>query len=264
MGVVLVVADNPWVSAPPDPHDASTVEPSRAMWGRIARRFHTVGEGLRFQFGESELPASSRPGERFERYVAAIRAASPERFVYLPLPVEGAGDASASSYAVTRYEPQALTIERFDARVGVALSYWEPQVYSMQLPDQGLRVPFPGVVPDPGSATLTHPDADYVALLRAQAGRRLDAAQIIDDLARIASWNRGLSEPRQLYLSRFGVLEDNAAADTQRYVRAVVEAAARHDMGWAIYDYESGRAIRGADGKPTPALLGLGLRPGTR
>lgn len=32
-------------------------------------------------------------------------------------------------------------------------------------------------------------------------------------------------------------------------------------MGWSVYDYESGRAIRNGDGTPAPGDEGLGLLP---
>jgi hypothetical protein len=76
--------------------------------------------------------------------------------------------------------------------------------------------------------------------------------------ARVAEWKKAHPD-RELYLGEFGMVEGVDPGATRRYLEAVTGAARRHGIGWAIYDYESGCAVRGEDGEPTAIYHGLGL-----
>jgi hypothetical protein len=71
---------------------------------------------------------------------------------------------------------------------------------------------------------------------------------VVDDLTRVAAAVAAEAPGHALYLGRFGVAEGNEPLSTRRYLGAVVGAARALGVGWSIYDYESGRAIRNADG----------------
>lgn len=98
-------------------------------------------------------------------------------------------------------------------------------------------------------------------MAEAASGRELTAAAIDADFARLAAWAKSNAPGRDLYLAEFGVGHGREPGSSRRYIAAVSGAAVRHGIGWAIYDYESGRAIRDARGRPTAAYDGLGIAP---
>jgi hypothetical protein len=235
-------------------------------WGLIAARFAAIGDGLRFQAGESDLPLTSDPGARFRAYVAAIRASSPDRFFYVMAPLGEPLDGEL--WVAIGTEPQRraylrnLQLAKLDHRVGISFVYWEPKVFTHQRVDQEIKIAFPGKVPDftgGGPASRGHGFAEYNAIARAASNQPLRAEDIATDLAAIAAGVAAEAPGRELYMSRFGVFEGLDPVSTKRYLSAVVAAAGAHRIGWSVYDYESGRAVRAADGTPTAIYEGLGL-----
>ncbi len=85
------------------------------------------------------------------------------------------------------------------------------------------------------------------------------AADIDAASARVARWRATSAPEREVYLGDFGLTEGIDPSATAAYLQAITGAARRHDLGWAIYDYESGRAVRGDDGGPTAIGRGLDL-----
>ena len=60
-----------------------------------------------------------------------------------------------------------------------------------------------------------------------------------------------------MHIGEFGVY-DRAPDDSRlRWVTAVREACARHDFGWAVWDYRGGFAVRDPAGEGTAILHGL-------
>ncbi len=261
MGVVLTFAENPWQPKPKEFDTQKELQQIADQWAAITKRFMRNGEGLRFQFGESSAPLSAQPGGRFKRYMEQIRAHDSGRFVYLPTPSDDSEGVSQSPHQSNLLKTAlgALDIERYDDRVGVSFGFWQPEVYSFQVPNQGLVVPFPGRVPDASKIKLNYPGDDYEPKLKAWAGRMLDVSIIKKDIDLIVNWSRSLKRPRELYMHEFGMVENNIAEHTRNYIGAIVDYARSNNIGWSIYDYESGRAIRDAEGNPTPAYEGLGL-----
>jgi hypothetical protein len=237
-----------------DPTDPAEQQRRAEAWGRLARHFAGVGEGLRFGHAESALPLTPDPNVRLRAYLAAIRESSPTRFFYVmpPMRARTAGEAhylSAPPGASTEHL-RALDFDGtdgFDAHVGAKLTYREPEAFIFQRPRQGPAIPFPGVVPADAE--------DRAAPFR---GQTLSVADIDATFARVAEWRKAHPD-RELYLGEFGMVEGVDPGATRRYLEAVTGAARRHGIGWAIYDYESGCAVRGEDGEPTAIYHGLGL-----
>jgi hypothetical protein len=240
LGVVLLLE-----GAAVDPLDPAAVERGAEGWRRIAERFADVGDGLRLRTDEDAAPAA--------RYLAAIRASSPERFVYLPVPLAADGDPADPLGHLG--EPAA-----WDGRTGLSFSYFRPEVFALQLPRQPVRVPFPGEVPDFGDLSGPGYAEWYVPFARAAVrGAPLGTEAVDAEFAALGAWMAERARGREVYLGEFGLFEGSDPQSARRYLGSVVRAAERHGVGWSIYDYESGRAIRGEDGEPTPLYTGLGL-----
>jgi hypothetical protein len=208
--------------------------PEAEDWRQIAARFGEVGPGLRLRTEQDGV-------------LAAIRAESPERFVYLPLVLGPTG------------EPQGAPAG--DAHTGLAFSYFWPEVFTYQLPEYPVVVPFPGVVPDMGDLSDPRYHAWYVPVAReAVPGTPLGPEPIEAQFAALGAWAAEHARDRELYMGEFGLFVGNDPDSTRLYLRALVQAAERHGVSWSIYDYESGRAVRGEDGEPTPIYEGLDRR----
>lgn len=243
LGVVLeLLGSAPRVGVPPryepdedlDPADPEEQRRRAAAWGRIALHFADVGEGLRFAHAEALLPPTPDPNPRLQAYVGAIRAADPERFVYVMPPVRerSAGEAGflLAPPGATIEHLGALDLDALGPRVGVKFTFYEPESFVFQDPSHG-AVPLP-----------------------ASTAADIDAA-----FARVARWRATSAPEREVYLGDFGLTEGIDPSATAAYLQAITGAARRHDLGWAIYDYESGRAVRGEDGGPTAIGRGLDL-----
>lgn len=74
-------------------------------------------------------------------------------------------------------------------------------------------------------------------------------------------WAAAEGKGREVYVGEFGVSIDEKDDVARAYIRETLGAIQQRHMSWAVYDYESGCAIRGADGAPTRVLDALGMRP---
>lgn len=226
-----------------------------AMWGRVASRFASVGDELRFQLPQFKLDPHLAPpdlDELIRRIVAEVRATSPKRFLYASPVVRGEHTVYADDDA--SFEHLADLHLPDDDRVGVALGYWEPEAFTFQTPD--LRgVPFPGTVPD-FRARVAPDHALYAA-----SNTELTIAEVESDFDVLAQWQRGAGRGREISLNAFGVHDSAEPASTRRYLQTVTGIASRLGLAWVIYDYESGCAIRGPHGEPTVMYEGIGLAP---
>jgi hypothetical protein len=218
-----------FASEPALAHYAATI-------GRIAQRYAAEGPYLRFRLARfAEI--SPNLNEAYRRAVASIRATSPTRFVYLAPAVRPAGDAYMAPPGATFEHIAELQLP--DANVGIALAYWEPEAFTFQTDPERPRVRYPLDPPDqPG------------------AGAGVEA-----DFAVVAAYMNGPGRGHEIYLAEFGVRDLADVDSTRRYLRTVIDLAARHGIHWAIFDYESGGSMRGPTGAPTVRYEATGLRP---
>jgi hypothetical protein len=248
--------------------EATPIDRVAAGWRLVAARFAAVGEGLRFHTGKLD-PASPEPGARVHAYVAAIRATSPHRFLYVATPIgeplEGEPSLAGAAQRSVAYL-RGLRLGTLDRHVGISFSYWEPRVFTFQNTEhQRVGVPFPGQVPDLRVGAVPAGSyggaSEYNTIAAAASGRELRVEDVANDLATVASWVAAEAPARELYLGRFGLVDGIAPDHARRYLQTVVAAARANHIAWSIYDYESGRAMRGEDGAPVAAYHGLGLSP---
>jgi hypothetical protein len=268
LGVVLVYSANyslPFVGD--DPFDAAQAARRTAEWGTIAARFARVGDGLRFDADERLWPVSSRPAERYRGYLRAIRESSPNRFLYLSAPV--ADSETADPYVGSNAAfLDSLGLAGFDRAVGVSLVYWEPRVFVWQNPAQPQPVRFPGSVPDfrevpqpfgADSAAGGGFAGVYARLARAASGSRISEDTVDHDLAMMAAWRDRNAPGRELYIRRFGINLAHALSDSAsvgRYLRAVTGSARKHGIGWAVYDYDTGKGFGHRTASPLRSIAG--------
>jgi imidazolonepropionase-like amidohydrolase len=214
--------------APMDLAAEPIVTHAATIWELVARRYAAVGDQLRFEL--LHVPNPTTPASLdtyYARMLAAVRVATPTRFVYLTT-------ANRELAGV-----KTLTLPA-DDRVGLSLEYFEPAAFSFQVDEAAPRVAFPD---EAAGLTPKVIDAAFAALA-----------------ADVATYAPG----REVYVGQWGVYHTADDASARTYIAAVKAALDRHGFAWAIYDYESGCAIRGADGTPTAAYAGLGLGPAAR
>jgi endoglucanase len=232
-----------WIADVPGATLADAGERARhaAVWGQIARRFAARGDELRFVVGSGlalgpKLDAAVA-NELARAIVTRVRSESPERFVYVSPAIrrDAAFVADPDASFATLDE---LWLPDGDGRVGVTVEYSEPEAFSWQTDRAAPRLRFPGVSPSGAVHTLV---------------------ELADDFDRLAAWQHGRGAGREVYLSYIGMHDPADALSTRSYMNAVTSLAARHHVGWAVFDYESAYAVRGPDGKPTPLYDGLGL-----
>jgi hypothetical protein len=207
--------------------DDAVAGSAATVWRLVARRYAAAGDNLRFELVHSpnaRTPAGLAAFNR--RALAAIREVAPRRFVYLTIN-KMSFDAVAQA-----------TLP--DEHTGLALQYFEPEAFTFPDDDSKPHVAFPG------------------------EGPRMTAAAIDGDFAKLASWAAQHASGHELYIAQFGVYHTADAASQRAYLGAMRAALERHGLSWAIYDYESGCAMRGADGTPTVAYEAIGLGPAAR
>lgn len=232
-----------------------------SLWERVARRLANEGDHLRFMLPRATAGAhltQAHLNEVIRLTVTGIRTSSPRRFIYVSPVVRRNNSISADEGANFEHLP-ALRLPD-DARIGVAISYRHPEVFVYQdsRDKERIAVPFPGRVPDVRNRVAKDD------LLYAASNRLLTVADLRADFEPVARWKRGAGKGREIYLGDFGVHDGADPASTLRYLEAMTSIAARLRLGWAIYDYESGAAVRGADGAATVRYKGLKLRSGVK
>ncbi|AVP97183.1 hypothetical protein C7S18_08240 [Ahniella affigens] len=68
---------------------------------------------------------------------------------------------------------------------------------------------------------------------------------------------------RELYLAEYGVCEGSDDAYATSYLRKMRDITTQQNWSWALYDYQSGCAVRDDKGNPTRVLSGLELSRAT-
>jgi hypothetical protein len=215
------------------------------LWGLIARRYAAVGGQLRFELLMS--PAAPSPDTLRALHAVAldeIRRVDRARMVYLTprkARLEHAADVLLS-----------------DPNTALALEFNEPEIFTYQFGDpKQLKVAFPSKIPrdlspaqllDPGWAKYKNTEWTEASLVKT-----------IEGLAEAAG---AVARRHEVYISRIGVMLGVDDASARTYLRTVRTALEAYDMGWAVYDYQTGGRVRADDatGGPTRVLEGLGLR----
>jgi endoglucanase len=218
-------------------------EPDRAfeilktVWLTLARRYaDRPAERLYFEVLNEPTPSETIWNIQGPRLVEAIRQAAPDRTI-----VYGPANFQQIS-ALNALTPLA------DRNIVYAVHYYAPMVFTHQgldWSDDPLRylqgVPFPARLSDPPVQALLK---DLAALgrdksaeqLRAQLREPWTEERVANEIAQAGAW--ALRHQQPVILNEFGVLRWKAApADRHRWLRTVRQAAERHCVGWAHWDY---------------------------
>jgi hypothetical protein len=265
LGVVLFFDVHPF-GVQPDPMDKSVVEKRAGQWNAITKLFEKNKHGIRFHLGDAYLPAKSDPQTRYLAYVKAIRSVDANRFIYISVPVDTGLTDLADPYLYDGFSALINSINhvdfsKFDKNTAVSFTYFYPEVFLYQNPSQKLKISFPGQVPDFSNAqqdSTYYPD--YVNFAKRNSNRKYSEQNIVEDFKKITSMIKKNAGPREIYLRQFGVHTTIEKQSAINYTSAVTKAAKEFGINWCIYDYESGRALRTAEGTPYPAYLGLKLK----
>lgn len=248
LGVVLTMFSLPGyhhgVLGEPPPADRSspfsdleTFYDHEYVWWLVARRFAPEGNGLRFELLHRPQAPDAAAMQRYnEALLAAIRESNPTRVVYL---------TSRGMNIDTLAEVMDSDRIANDWNLALGFEFNEPTDFTRQFAENRPLVRFPGVVPDLGvGVPETDPD-------RATSGTEWTVAKLAERLDEFAEAARGFAWGRELYLAEFGVYQRADDASAAAYLEAVHDAARRHGWSWAVYDYNSGCAVRDEQGRPT-------------
>ena len=248
LGVVLTMYSLPGfhsgiLGGPPPPDrnspflDAETLADHAYVWWLVARRFAHEGRNLRFELlHRPQAPDAAAMRVYNEALLAAIRESNPTRLVYITsrgMDIDTLAEALES-------EPLAA-----DWNLALAFEFSEPLVFTRQFDAERPLVRFPGTVPDLSAFTA---EGDP---LRSMNGAVLSVAVLQERLGRFAAASRGFRWGREVYVAEFGVFERADDESTITYLRTLRDVFEREGWSWALYDYQSGCAVRAEQGHPT-------------
>jgi endoglucanase len=274
MGLVAMFARPPLPAGSPEGAAIDYADPAaRArvarLWTRLAERFSATGDELRFSWPAPGLRGTytvATHRQFAKEILGAVRAGDRRRFVYLE-PTRRVSEFSMVAEPDASFEHlDDLDLPGLDEdpRVGVAVLYSEPEIFTWQ---KGVAeatqtkfppITFPGRLPDFAALGLSpaqHP-------VFGESGRELTVADVQADFARVGKWMQGPGAGREVYLAHFGSRDLVDADSTRRYMRAVFLEAAKLRLGWSVYNYDTASGIRDEKGDPNPLYEGLGLIPG--
>jgi len=211
------------------------------LWKHLALRYRATGPELRFEIlNEPVAPDADSVTRFYARVLAAIREVSPERKVLVCSNRWGQFDTV-----------EALAPLLSDPNVVVAVHYYEPHIFTHQQASWvGWKHPnppkilFPGTVPD----LKPYVSQDHYGYRKGGMVLTIEAVQ--EEFQRLAEW--AARKNVELHLGEFGVYEPADSASRERWYRTVLDACQKHNLGWAVWDYKGGFAVRDANtGQPT-------------
>ena len=211
------------------------------LWQGIAVRYKEVGPELRFEILNEPVSDDAELVTAFyARVLAAIREISPERKVLVCSNRWG-------QFGTVRHLEPLLD----DPNVVVAVHFYEPHIFTHQkaswtgaghpdFPD----VPFPGIVPD----IRPYVAADHYGV--DDIGSRLTEESVREEFRHLAEWMNG--QQVEVHLGEFGVYHKADDQSKRNWYRLVLEECEKYGIGWAVWDYKGGFAVRSPrTGEPT-------------
>lgn len=221
--------------------DVTTRGHASYLWWMVARHFADAGAGLRFELiNAPDTKVASELRSFNSEMLAAIRRTNPTRVVYV----------TSLGMEIDKSE----TVDLSDPNTALAVTFMEPELFTWQMDPERPKVEFPGSVPDL-SKFATEDDLIPRLLSGASIGPELLKARM-DVLGSRMKEEFGTREVYISTLSVFQGVEDKAARAYLSAAKAAIEA---QGFSWAVYDYNTGGAIRGEDGKPTRVIEALGM-----
>lgn len=221
--------------------DKDLQETAFRLWKYIAGRYKGIGRELRFEILNE--PVSDHPElvtAFYARAIRIIREISPDRVIHV------CSNRWGRIETIGYLEPLLP-----DSNLVVDIHYYDPHIFTHQKaswvqsdhPDFP-ELEFPGTVPDLSDVI----PADHYG--HHYSGRELTVADLARDFEILAAWSRKNSV--RVYNGEFGAYYKAPAASRKNWYKAVLDQCRKHGIGWAVWDYQGGFAIRDhATGKPT-------------
>lgn len=222
--------------------DPATRADAAYLWWLTAKRYADVGDELRFELlvqPNADTAADLRA--YYEEALRSVRRFGADRVVYL----------TPRGGSIDHVDDVAIS----DPHVAVSLTFREPAPFVFQWGRPGEpRVTFPGRVPD--LATFADVDPSW----RSYSNTEWTVDSLTRELDRQIGLARRLAGRREIYISTFGVMPGIDDGSARAYLRTIRAGLDRHRVGWAVYDYSTGGAIRAnGTGGATRVVDGLGL-----
>ncbi len=253
LGVILAMHGLPgyrtgirYGAPPTDVSSPFTDEASRAdaayLWWMVAKRYVQIGPQLRFELLASPSAESAQQIRRYNaETLAAIRRIDRRRMVYL----------TSRSMRVEHVEDVVFE----DSNTALMLQMWEPVIFTRQFDQRIPQVKFPGKVPD--IVALLGKDAPEARF----SNMDLTVAGVESSIDAFVAKARAAAKGREIHVGLFGVIGSIDDDSARTFITTVRSTFERNQMGWTVYDYHTGGAVRADDGMggPTRILDGLGL-----
>ncbi len=229
--------------------DATTRDDAAYLWWLIAKRYADIGTQLRFELILSpDAPNRESLREFNTAALAAIRKIDRDRMVYL-------------TPRGSRVENLA-DVELSDSNTALSLRFREPEIFALQFEPDRFNLTFPGKVPDLINR-LEPTEAAWMRYSKAELNEE-NLTSVIDEYFRkVQELDR--TRKHEIYFGAIGVMLGVDDASTKNYLHALRPALERKGIAWAVYDYNTGGAVRSDNGEggPTRMIEGLGLRTAT-
>lgn len=254
LGVVLAMYGLPGYRTTPENRawafgDAGTRADAAYLWWLVARRYADVGGQLRFELLIAPTGASNADELRLFHadVLDGIRRVDRARVVYLS-PREGSIDHVDDLFFT-------------DPNLALSVTFIEPEIFTYQFGDpHQLKVTFPGKVPELKGLPPSQVHPPWIAKYAGTEWNEEALGKAVAQLAATASRRAGRHE---VYVSRIGVMRGVDDVSARAYLKALRGALEREGLGWAVYDYHTGGAVRGdsGTGAATRIVAGLELSP---
>lgn len=226
------------------------------FWGALSSHFSKYGVNLRFAlYGRRGLTENIDYINEFNtKALQEIRKSHATRKVYL------------ATFGVDKLDE--LLLPKNDKNIGLACNYsgaeyifaYQHSVYSF--PKNFPLIPFPTTLPDLSKwLDKDHRDLKYSNVI-------LNEDYFTKTFDNATSYIKSIAPDVEIYIPGWGYVIDNpiiakAVKDTTsiyNYAQAFKNATSKQNIGWAIYDINTGMAVKDSLGNATPILKGLGLK----
>jgi endoglucanase len=222
------------------------------IWRALAKHFAQEGPNVRFEILNEPVAEKNADLNPFMHHMLkAIRESNPTRVVYV----------TSNKWSGFWTVPDVVLPD--DPNIALTIHTYDPMIFTHQraswanFTDKLPPVKFPGTVPD-YLPYLRNPKAEANL---GKPGDTLDEKPIDERFQKVADWVAKTRPGLEVYVGEFGVYFPADAQSKINWIRTIVRNCDRHGWSWAVWDYNDSFGVRGKDGKGTPILTGLGLKP---
>jgi hypothetical protein len=235
------------------------IEAYAVLCGQFSEHFKTYGEILRFALDIGSKDKNERKSF-FEKCINEIRNTNPVRKIYLTAyHIEKLDDIyvpSNDKNIIIAAKMGQYTVDKADA---LDVFVWQHS-FDKKIP----LVQFPGAIPPLKDSMLVDEDK----WVSKYAGIKLNKRYIDTKLKKIKKWKNNHYPNLEFYISNWRywsgfpfdphTLKD--AKSISNFGKAFTKSAKKHQIGWCIYDYNSGSCIRYPNGEKALILKAMQLK----